>query len=197
MARGHVKDDAVHLFLRELSENLDLERAMKRTGVTKPQARELLKKAAAAFPGTVPSCTPSGGNGALLHLYTDGASRGNPGRAGAGVVIKNGQGITVKRLVKYLGVATNNVAEYEALLLALEKAREMGSPRIAIFADSELMVKQIRGEYGVKNRNLIPLYRKASTLLRGFEGYEINHIVRSKNSEADELANQAIDGAGG
>jgi len=196
MVRGHVKDDAVHRFLRELSEDLDLERAMKRTGVTKPQARALLKKAATAFPGTIPSCIPSEGKVGLLHLYTDGASRGNPGRAGAGVVIRDGQGKTVKTAVKYLGVATNNVAEYEALILALEKAREMGGPPIAIFSDSELMVKQIRGEYGVKNSNLIPLYRKACTLLKGFERYKITHIVRSKNSEADELANRAIDGVG-
>lgn len=101
----------------------------------------------------------------------------------------------VKRLGKYLGVATNNVAEYEALILGLESASEMGGRTIAIFADSELMVKQVKGEYRVKNSGLLPLYRRVCALLKDFEKYKITHIVRSKNSAADELANIAIDKA--
>ena len=107
----------------------------------------------------------------------------------------NGGGEVVKRTGKYLGVTTNNVAEYEALILGLENASEMGGRTIAIFADSELMVKQVKGEYRVKNSGLVPLYRRVCTLLKGFEKYDITHIVRSKNGEADELANMAIDKA--
>ncbi|MCP3677578.1 MAG: ribonuclease HI family protein [Deltaproteobacteria bacterium] len=168
---------------------------MARAGISKSQTRAILQEATRALRGSGDSQVGGQVGVDVLHLYTDGASRGNPGQAGAGVVIMNGEGEVVKRSGKYLGVTTNNVAEYEALILGLENASEMGGRTIAIFADSELMVKQVKGEYRVKNSGLIPLYRRVCTLLRGFENYDITHIVRSKNGEADELANIAIDKA--
>ncbi len=193
MTKGaHVKGDVTFRFLRELSQSLDIDQAMARAGISKSQTRAILQEAASrALRGSGSSQVGVD----VLHLYTDGASRGNPGQAGAGVVIMNGGGEVVKRTGKYLGVTTNNVAEYEALILGLENASEMGGRTIAIFADSELMVKQVKGEYRVKNSGLVPLYRRVCTLLRGFEKYDITHIVRSKNGEADELANMAIDKA--
>ncbi|MFQ5330449.1 MAG: ribonuclease HI family protein [Thermodesulfobacteriota bacterium] len=197
-----MKDDVRLRFLRELSTSLDVEKATSRVGISKSQAKAILNKVATLFGGG--DVSDGGDNGVhrvaregadVLHLYTDGASRGNPGQAGAGVVIINGAGDVVKRLGKYLGVTTNNVAEYEALILGLESASEMGGRKIAIFADSELMVKQVKGEYRVKNSGLLPLYRKVSALLKHFEKYKITHVVRSKNSAADELANIAIDKA--
>jgi ribonuclease HI len=192
---AHVKGDVTFRFLRELSQSLDIDQAMLRAGISKPQTRAILQEAARALRGSGSSQVGGQVGVDVLHLYTDGASRGNPGQAGAGVVIMNGGGEVVKRTGKYLGVTTNNVAEYEALILGLENASEMGGRTIAIFADSELMVKQVKGEYRVKNSGLVPLYRRVCTLLRGFEKYDITHIVRSKNGEADELANMAIDKA--
>ncbi|MBI2068431.1 MAG: ribonuclease HI family protein [Deltaproteobacteria bacterium] len=128
-----------------------------------------------------------------LRLCTDGAARGNPGPAGAGAVLFDGEGRVVEELTSYLGETTNNVAEYEALLLGLRKARELKATEIEIQADSELMVRQLSGEYRVKNEGLKPLFQEAVRLLREFEKYSIKHIDRSLNKEADRLANRAID----
>ncbi|MBI5326856.1 MAG: ribonuclease HI family protein [Deltaproteobacteria bacterium] len=129
----------------------------------------------------------------MFNIYVDGASRGNPGDAGVGVVIATGSGKVLKEIEKYLGKATNNVAEYQALILALKEAKALGVEAINIFADSELMVKQIKGEYKVKSAGLLPLYREAKALLIEFSRYDIIHINRERNTEADRLANQAID----
>lgn len=128
-----------------------------------------------------------------LTLYTDGAARGNPGPAGAGWVIKNDQGSVLAESCHYLGELTNNQAEYRALLLALEEASKFGAETLQLFADSELMVKQIKGEYKVKNEGLRSLFRQAVLTLSKFRGYTIHYIPREKNSEADALANKAID----
>lgn len=125
--------------------------------------------------------------------YTDGASRGNPGIAGIGVVLLNDEGNTVKEISRHIGTATNNVAEYTALIAALQEALEMGSEHIQIFADSELMVKQIKGIYKVKNEGLKPLYADARSLLGEFASYEISHVRREYNQQADKLANLGID----
>ena len=124
-------------------------------------------------------------------VYTDGAARGNPGPAGAGAFFKIGD--RTMGFQKYLGRATNNQAEYQALLLALEKAEGLGIKELRAFADSELMVKQIKGEYRVKNEGLKPLFREAKERIQAFDSFEISHVRREKNTEADRLANAAID----
>jgi ribonuclease HI len=127
-------------------------------------------------------------------IYTDGAARGNPGPAGAGAVLQGEDGHVIVEVCRYLGEMTNNQAEYHALLLALEEAKTIEAERLSIFADSELMVKQIMGEYRVKNEGLRPLFAKAQKLLRDFAGYTIEHLPRDENRHADRLANLAIDG---
>lgn len=126
------------------------------------------------------------------HIYTDGAARGNPGPSGAGVFITDEHGNEVVRLHKFLGKRTNNVAEYAALYLALSQSKKKHFKEIVIYSDSELMVRQIRGEYRVKNEGLKKLYRKVMELLGYFE-YRFYHIRREKNKIADQLANLAID----
>jgi len=127
-----------------------------------------------------------------LKIYIDGASRGNPGESGAGIVIKDGKGRVFKRLRQYLGRATNNQAEYRALLLALKASRELGQ-NIRIYSDSELLVKQLKGSYRVKSKGLKPYFDEVRGLLRDFSSWEIAHIPREQNMEADALANEAID----
>lgn len=130
-----------------------------------------------------------------LIIHTDGAARGNPGPAGAGAVVTDIGGSVVAEICRYLGDAvTNNQAEYLALLLALKEAAARGATRVAIFSDSELMVRQIQGEYRVKNDGIKPLFQEAMALLRKLGGYTIAHVPREKNQRADQLANLAIDG---
>ena len=127
-------------------------------------------------------------------IYSDGAARGNPGPAGAGAVLQGEDGHVIVEVCRYLGETTNNQAEYRALLLALEEAKMIGAEQLTIFADSELMVKQIMGEYRVKNEGLKPLFAEAQKLLRAFADYTIEHVPRDENRHADRLANLAIDG---
>ena len=126
-------------------------------------------------------------------LFTDGASRGNPGHAGAGAVLFNDDGVELRRLSAYLGICTNNVAEYRALLAGLEEAKRCGCSHIALFLDSELVVRQLQGRYKVKHEQLQPLHQKASALLAGLSGWSIAHVPRSDNAIADSLANKGID----
>jgi ribonuclease HI len=123
----------------------------------------------------------------------DGAARGNPGKAGCGAVILDEKGEVIKELCRYLGHATNNVAEYEALLLGLDEVFRLGQRRIKVQSDSELLVRQLNGRYRVKDEKLQKLYMKAMALLREFESYSILHIPREQNRLADRLANRAID----
>lgn len=129
-------------------------------------------------------------------LYTDGGSRGNPGESGFGFVLSQNDDIVIMRGGWYLLRATNNVAEYSALVWGLQNARSAGISDIKIYADSELMVKQIRGEYKVKSVGLKPLYQRAKEVLGEFDSYEIHHVYRENNSEADALANEAMDNKG-
>ena len=126
-------------------------------------------------------------------LYTDGACRGNPGEAGAGIVILDEEGNTIRELKKYLGEKTNNAAEYQALIIGIKEVLKLGGNRVHIFSDSELMVNQLNGAYRVKNKGLMVLYNEADRLLKEFVGYDIKHINRNKNCQADKLANEAID----
>ncbi|MBI2358822.1 MAG: ribonuclease HI family protein [Deltaproteobacteria bacterium] len=125
----------------------------------------------------------------------DGASRGNPGEAGCGGVICDETGAVREELCRYLGQATNNVAEYEALLMGLEAVRRLGVRRVAIQSDSELLVRQLNGQYRVKDEKLRKLYERAVTLLRRLEAHRIIHVPRENNRLADRLANRAIDRA--
>lgn len=122
-------------------------------------------------------------------LYCDGASRGNPGEAGGGcLLIYDNERVEVS---EYIGKATNNVAEYTALIRGLQEALRVGISSIEIFLDSELIVLQLKGVYRIKNKNLLPFYNQAIKLLSEFKNYEIFHIPRENNSEADKLAKLA------
>lgn len=127
-----------------------------------------------------------------LIIYTDGGSRGNPGPAGAGAVLLH-EGNAVLTISEPLGVTTNNVAEYTALLISLEKGLAMGYRTVEVRTDSELVVRQMKGEYRVKNEGLKPLFEKARKLASQFASFRIVHVRREFNKEADRLANQAMD----
>jgi ribonuclease HI len=131
-----------------------------------------------------------------LRLHVDGASRGNPGEAGFGVHVTDPEGSEVAALYGYLGRATNNVAEYQALLHGLRFALDRGAARVEVYSDSELLVRQIEGRYRVKNAGLVPLHREARGLLARFERARVAHVPRERNREADALANQAVDERG-
>lgn len=127
-----------------------------------------------------------------LRLYTDGASRGNPGDAGAGIVVLDDRGREILAQGKYLGTCTNNVAEYQALLLGLTEASRLGDGTIDIFLDSQLIVRQIQGVYRVKSSDLQPLFAQVKELLSSFADFTVSHIPREQNKRADQLANQGI-----
>jgi len=131
--------------------------------------------------------------GPTLIIYIDGASRGNPGRAGAGVWITDGEGRRLAEICRYLGHKTNNEAEYWALLLGLREAKSLGGESIRVFTDSELIAKQVNGIYRVRNLNLKSLHKAVIENLKGFPSFEIVSIPREGNQEADRLANQAIE----
>ncbi|MBU1026367.1 MAG: ribonuclease HI family protein [Candidatus Margulisbacteria bacterium] len=127
-----------------------------------------------------------------VQIFTDGAARGNPGPAGIGVVIRNDAEILLE-VADFIGKATNNIAEYMAFIRGLEEAIDMGEKDIEVFSDSELLVKQITGEYKVKNDGLIPLFHHAQSLLRKFNHRKVYHTAREENKLADKLANKGID----
>jgi ribonuclease HI len=128
-----------------------------------------------------------------LIIYTDGGSRGNPGPAGFGVVFYDAERNIISEFDRYIGVATNNQAEYQAIVFALEKAAEAGAHSLSLFLDSELAVKQLNGEYKVKNKDLASLFLKIHNLKTKFSSVSFTHVRREHNKEADRLANQAMD----
>ncbi len=128
-----------------------------------------------------------------VDLYSDGGSRGNPGKSGAGFVLLDEDKQEFVAGKKYLGIATNNVAEYTALILGLEKAQELKITCINCFLDSELIVKQLNGQYKVKHPDMKPLFKKVKNLSESFKSVSFTHIPRNKNKRADELANEAMD----
>jgi len=127
-----------------------------------------------------------------LTIYTDGASRNNPGESGAGVYILR-DGEPFEQIARYLGMTTNNIAEYSAAIIGLEHAVKVGARKVKLFADSELMVKQINGLYKVKNEGLKPLHTKVKGLIARIGSVAVQYIPREQNKEADALANKAID----
>jgi len=126
-------------------------------------------------------------------LHTDGASRGNPGEAGAGACIFDSAGKEVFAECRYLGQCTNNVAEYQALLLGLKGARQIALRELEVRLDSELIARQLAGRYRVKDAKLQPLFAEAKALIASFASCKVTHVPRNQNARADELANQAID----
>lgn len=129
-------------------------------------------------------------------LWTDGAARGNPGPAGCGAILKTAAGEVLDEQSQYLGHATNNVAEYRALLLGLTRALACGVQKLEVRADSELLIRQLRGEYRVRNAGLQPLYEQAKRLIARFASVKLVHVRRELNLEADRLANRGIDEQG-
>jgi ribonuclease HI len=130
---------------------------------------------------------------AAYRANIDGGSRGNPGPAAYGVVIRDAKGEIVAKLKKYIGRMTNNVAEYYGLIAALDYMQSQGIKALRIESDSELLVKQMRGQYKVRSPELQPLYERARKMAAALESFRIDHVYREQNREADALANQAMD----
>ncbi|MBU4257345.1 ribonuclease HI family protein [Candidatus Parcubacteria bacterium] len=128
-----------------------------------------------------------------LTIYTDGGARNNPGPAGIGAVFYNENKEVIAEISEYIGLATNNQAEYKALLAAIEKAKKLGAEELEFYLDSELVVKQLNREYRVKDKNLAPLFVKIYNATMGFKKVTFKHIPREMNKEADRLVNLAID----
>jgi len=129
-----------------------------------------------------------------LHAYTDGASRGNPGESGIGIIVRNEKGEQILRLGAYIGLATNNLAEYAALLTLLKKVKNINCQRLIVHSDSELMVRQLNGEYRIKNKEIGKYYREIQEILHTSNfAFEIRHVPRETNHEADQLANEGIE----
>ncbi len=169
-----------------LAENLDINRTLAAfPGITREDLKEVLSTASRHFEKT-------GGKGILR---VDGASRGNPGQAGAGLVLEK-DGEILLRMGEFLGEATNNEAEYRALILGIQQGRHLGFSELKIFSDSELLVRQMKGEYRVKNLRLQELYFQAVRDLGGFRKVFFFHVPREENREADRMANLAIDARG-
>jgi ribonuclease HI len=128
-----------------------------------------------------------------INAHCDGGARGNPGPAGYGALIQNKEGMVLAELSEFLGMRTNNYAEYSGLLGCLQYALDHHHPRLRVVSDSELMVKQIQGKYQVKSPDLKPLYDEAKRRIAKLEAFEITHALRHKNKDADRLANEAMD----
>jgi ribonuclease HI len=131
-----------------------------------------------------------------LVLHVDGGARGNPGPAAAGAVVADTDGTVLDEASEALGIATNNVAEYRGLLLGLRRARKLGATELDIYNDSELIARQLTGQYRVKNEALRPLYEQARAELSGFDRWSITSVPRAQNAHADALVNAALDAVG-
>ena len=138
---------------------------------------------------------PAGPPPEHLLLYVDGASSGNPGPCGSAALLKTPDGVTILERARAFGPATNNVAEYQAVILGLEMAADFKPRRLTIRSDSELLVRQLAGQYKVKAPHLKPMHRQALRLLEPFESVEIERIPRKENTEADALAHKAMEKA--
>ncbi len=164
-------------------------------GLTREAAQKLLRGAARQLRNEQPAVPPRKEVrlDRAVRVYSDGAARGNPGPAGAGAVLTDAEGNVIARLGRYLGRQTNNVAEYQGLILGLEHARQLGFREVEVRADSQLLVRQLKGEYAVRHPGLKPLHAEAVRLLRGFDRYDVQHVPREENALADEMSNRAID----
>lgn len=192
--------NVIAALLRAVAELGSLEAACAKVGLSRAVASALLRAqadtleprqvvAAAPPPAAAP---PAGVH--RVRVFSDGAARGNPGPAGAGAVVVDEGGRTLARLGKYLGPhETNNVAEYEAALLGLRGALELGARQVELVADSLLVIEQLKGNWKVKMAHLVPLHAEAKRLLGRFEKASLRHVPREQNKAADEMSNRAID----
>jgi ribonuclease HI len=139
------------------------------------------------------SARPKAQTGEWINAHCDGGARGNPGPAGYGALIQDDRGMVLAELSEFLGIRTNNYAEYSGLLGCLQYALDHGHRRLRVVSDSELMVKQIQGKYKVNSPDLKPLWQEAKNRIAKLEGFEISHALRHKNKDADRLANEAMD----
>jgi probable phosphoglycerate mutase len=137
--------------------------------------------------------TPKPASKDWISAHCDGGARGNPGPAGYGALIQDANGMVLAELSEFLGIRTNNYAEYSGLLGCLQYALDHGHPRLRVVSDSELMVKQIQGKYKVNSPDLKPLWQEARNRIAKLEAFEISHALRHKNKDADRLANEAMD----
>lgn len=185
--------------LLAIAEHETLEKTCAALGLTREGAVKLLRGAALQLqqekpqPSAPPKQKPTAAGARVVRVYSDGAARGNPGPAGAGAVLIDATGAVIARLGRYLGTKTNNVAEYEGLLLGLKHAQELGYRQVEVRADSQLLIRQLKGEYAVRHAGLKPLHAEALRLLRAFDRYELEHVPREENALADEMSNRAID----
>jgi ribonuclease HI len=152
-------------------------------------------RGAPLFADAAPEATPSAGGAYRANI--DGGSRGNPGPASYGVVIRDARGEVVAKLKKYIGRTTNNVAEYYGLIAALDYAQQHAIRALRVESDSELLVRQMQGRYKVKSPELRPLFERARKMAQAFESFRIEHVYRERNAEADALANEALDETAG
>ena len=143
-----------------------------------------------------PGCATDVKANSVLVLHVDGGARGNPGPAAIGVVISAPDGSVVEEVAETIGVATNNVAEYRALLRGIERAAALGASEVQVINDSELVARQVTGVYKVKHPAMQPLHAQALEALRGFTTWSIKSVPRAQNAGADALVNQALDAAG-
>ena len=164
-----------------------LEELADRLGGPAPEPSRAAPPAPAPLPPTAPATA------GRMRVYSDGAARGNPGPSGAGAVLTDADGTIVARVGKYLGRQTNNYAEYMGLIIGLEHARVLGAREVDVYADSELMIRQLGGRYQVKSPTLKPLFDEAVRLLKGFAKVKLVHVPREMNKDADEMSNRAID----
>jgi ribonuclease HI len=158
---------------------------------TAERLRDLLAEVARSYPTDGAALADEG----TVVAFVDGASRGNPGEAGCGVFFQDAEGRALHEASRYLGEATNNVAEYEAFILAVEEAVRLGWHTLKVVADSELLVRQLTGRYRVRNPGLKELYAKAVSMCRGLDSWSVEHTRREENVRAHELANDAIEEA--
>ena len=164
-------------------------------GLTREAAQKLLRGAARQLQQEkLPLPEPKAPvPGRAVRVFSDGAARGNPGPAGAGAVLTDTSGNVIARLGRYLGRQTNSVAEYEGLLLGLKHARELGFREVEVRADSQLLIRQLKGEYAVRHAGLKPLHAEVLRVLRSFDRFDLRHVPREENALADEMSNRAID----
>jgi ribonuclease HI len=152
-----------------------------------PSSNPRTSSAPSLFPASRPSAGP------WISAHCDGGSRGNPGPSGFGALVQDADGAVLAELSEFLGIQTNNFAEYSGLLASIDFALAHGHRRLRVVSDSELMVKQIQGKYQVKSPGLKPLYEQAKKKIAQLDGFEISHALRHKNKDADRLANEAMD----
>jgi ribonuclease HI len=203
-------DPEIAVRLRKVIDKLqggaDLETAARSAGLDLETAGRFLQSIKTYLTQRTPATTRSkaqkapratrsrAGKTLRLNAVTDGASRGNPGQAACAAIITDADGEELLRRARRLGIATNNVAEYHAVILALELAQTLGASELVLKLDSELVVKQLRGEYKIKHASLKPLAERARGLIQTFDRFDIMHVPREQTKAADELANAELDG---